>query len=136
MSQIIVIPNRLKAYLLLTPTSLSLSLSLHTHNLYPVVFLDAQFVHIIIAVQNSKSKPSRLVSVLLSHDLYVLHLSKLLDHVQDVLFCSIWGESTEKHLFCSLVGLRVLFLTRDSTLALHLKSDEREIRCKQRYFSI
>ena len=89
-----------------------------------MVLLDAQFVHIIVAVQNSKPKPSRLIRVLLCHNLYIIHFPVLLYHVQDVLFCSFWGESAQKYFLCSLVGLRVLFLTGDCTLAFHLTSDK------------
>lgn len=123
-SQITILPNRLKAYFPHPLIQLSLSPPLTSLDLYPVVLLDAQFVHIVVAVQNSKPKPSRLIRVLLCHNLYVSHFPVLLYHVQNVLFRGLWGESAQKYLLCSLVGLRVLLLTRDCTLAFHLTSDK------------
>ena len=86
-----------------------------------MVLFDTQLVDIIIVLQNGKSEPSRLLRALLCHDLHVVHLPKLLYDNHDVVLCRVWGKSAEKHLLCPLVGLRVLILPRDSTLAFNLR---------------
>ena len=94
---------------------------MHTlFDLYPVVLLDAQLVHIITVVENGECESSRLIRSLLCHNLDVSHFPKLLDHNQDVFLGGVWRDTTEKHLFRSLVGLWVLVLTRDSSLAFNL----------------
>jgi hypothetical protein len=87
-----------------------------------VVLLDAQFVDIIIAVQNGKPEPPWLVGAFLGHDLHIVHLPELLNDDQDVLLRGVRREPSKKDLLCPLVGLRVLLLSRDGTLAFNLTS--------------